>query len=237
MILWIHRHIKRGICCFIPSRKPTKLCHYTGDRGRGRTTLTNEYTYIHTHTHREHSSWKSCKVETPRFGITSGAKVAAGKGGVLSICPFSSPFFRYTPIRIKAKEGENERDNSPSRRDAIWQIVGHRNCRVRGASRTRRPLSENQRAIRGRRRAVFFSLLASILVSMDIISSHRRIMPRHTRVCPRETKEEASFCFHGHHGMRASSCASLIFARAPWLSFLFLLVLSCHEKGFDGLKS
>lgn len=97
-----------------------KLCHYTGDRGRGRTTLPNEYTYIHTHTHREHSSWKSCKVETPRFGITSGAKVAAGKGGVLSICPFSSPFFRYTPIRIKAKEGENERDNSPSRRDAIW---------------------------------------------------------------------------------------------------------------------
>lgn len=31
------------------------------------------------HAHNEDSSWKSCKVETPRFGITNGAKVAAGK--------------------------------------------------------------------------------------------------------------------------------------------------------------
>lgn len=137
---------------------------------------------------------------------------------------------------IKATGGKNERDNSPSRRDAIWQIVGHRNCRVRGTSRTRRPLSENQRAIRGRRRAVLFSLLASILVSMDIISSHRRIMPRHTRVCPRETKEEASFCFHGHHGMRASSCASLIFARTPWLFVLLLTRIFLPRERLRGIK-
>lgn len=136
--------------------------------------------------------------------------------------PFRLLSFERIPIQIHREERT---------RGIIRLLGGMQSGRLWGTeiagleerSRTRRPLSENQRAIRDRRRAVFFSLLASILVSMDIISSHRRIMPRHTRVCPRETKEEASFCFHGHHGMRASSCASLIFARAPWLSFLFFV--------------
>lgn len=57
------------------------------------------------------------------------------------------------------------------------------------------------------------SPFASILVSLDIISSHRRIMRRHTsaRVCPRETKGRRLPPFVSTATMQPSSCFLFVF--------------------------
>lgn len=87
-----------GICCSIPSRKPTKLCHYTTRRQRQRegntTRIRTQRRSIVEIVEGRNASFRNYK----RLKSGSG-----GKGGVLSICPFAS-FLSNIPIQIHREE-------------------------------------------------------------------------------------------------------------------------------------